>query len=79
MPVATPFSPPLPQALRLGAGTNCVTIEPTHGVYLYASALVRSSITGEQIIPADGSLKPIINSPYAATTLPVCAVAVARF
>ena len=62
-----------------GAGTNCVTVEPTHGVYLYASALVSNNITGEQIIPADGSLKPIIRSPYAATTLPVCAVAVARF
>ena len=62
-----------------GAGTNCVTVEPTHGVYLYASALVSNNITGEQILPADGSLKPIIHSPYAATTLPICAVAVARF
>ena len=62
-----------------GAGTNCVTVEPTHGVYLYASALVSNNITGEQIIPANGSLKPIIHSPYAATTLPICAVAVARF
>jgi 6-phosphogluconolactonase (cycloisomerase 2 family) len=64
---------------QAGTGTNCVTIEPTHGIYLYASGLISNSITGEQIIPADGSLKPIIGSPYAATTLPVCAVAVARF
>lgn len=61
-----------------GTGTNCVTVEPVHGIYLYASSLISNSVTGEQIIPADGSLKPIINSPYPATTLPVCAVAVAR-
>jgi 6-phosphogluconolactonase (cycloisomerase 2 family) len=64
---------------QAGTGTNCVTIEPTHGIYLYASGLISNSITGEEILPTDGSLKPIINSPYAATTLPVCAVAVARF
>ena len=64
---------------QAGTGTNCVTIEPTHGIYLYASGLISNSITGEQILPADGSLKPIINSPYVATTLPVCTVAVARF
>jgi 6-phosphogluconolactonase (cycloisomerase 2 family) len=61
-----------------GAGTNCVTVEPRHGVYLYASALVSNNITGEQIIPADGSLKPIGHSPYGATTLPVCAISVPR-
>jgi len=64
---------------QAGTGTNCVTIEPTHGIYLYASGLISNSITGEQIILADGSLKPIIGSPYSATALPVCAVAVARF
>jgi len=64
---------------QAGTGTNCVTIEPTHGIYLYASGLISNTITGEQIIPADGSLKPIIGSPYAATTLPVCTVAAARF
>ncbi len=62
-----------------GTGTNCVTVEPTHGIYLYASGLISNSITGEEILPADGSLKPIIKSPYAATTLPVCAVAVAKY
>jgi|GEM_PF-228866 len=61
-----------------GTGTNCVTIEPSQGIYLYASGMLSNNITGEQIIPADGSLKPIIGSPYSATTLPVCAVAVAN-
>jgi len=62
-----------------GTGTTCVTIEPSEGIYLYASALLSNTITGEQIIPADGSLKPIINSPYSATTLPACAVAVSNY
>jgi 6-phosphogluconolactonase (cycloisomerase 2 family) len=67
---------------QAGTGTNCVTVEPTHGVYVYASGLVSNSITGEQLITTGtsaGTLKPIINSPFAATTLPVCAVAVPRF
>ena len=64
---------------QAGTGTNCVTVEPTHGIYLYASSLISNSITGEEIIPADGSLRPIIRSPYIATALPVCAVSVARF
>ena len=74
-----PVTSTVAASTQAGTGTNCVTIEPTHGIYLYASGLISNSITGEEILPADGSLKPIINSPYAATTLPVCAVAVARF
>jgi len=67
---------------QAGTGTNCVTVEPTHGVYLYASGLISNSITGEQLITTGtsaGTLKPIINSPYAATALPVCAVAVPKY
>jgi DNA-binding beta-propeller fold protein YncE len=63
---------------QAGTGTTCVTIEPTLGKYLYASGSLSNTIIGEQIIPADGSLKPIINSPYAASTLPTCTVSVAR-
>jgi DNA-binding beta-propeller fold protein YncE len=67
---------------QAGTGTNCVTVEPTHGVYLYASGLISNSITGEQLITTGtsaGTLKPIINSPYAATALPVCSVAVPKY
>ena len=74
-----PVTSTVAASTEAGTGTNCVTIEPTHGIYLYASGLISNSITGEEILPADGSLKPIINSPYTATTLPVCTVAVARF
>jgi 6-phosphogluconolactonase (cycloisomerase 2 family) len=62
-----------------GPGTSCVTIEPTHGIYLYSSGTLSNTIAGEQLIQADGSLKPIIGSPYEASTLPTCAVSVARF
>ena len=65
-------------ATEAGTGTTCVTIEPTLGKYLYASGALSNTIIGEQIIAADGSLQPIINSPYAASTLPTCTVSVAR-
>ena len=78
-PNGEPVTSTVAASTQAGTGTNCVAIEPTHGIYLYASGLISNSITGEEILPADGSLRPIINSPYAATTLPVCAISVARF
>jgi 6-phosphogluconolactonase len=59
-----------------GSGTTCVSVEPTQGNYIYASGSLSNTITGYQIIPSDGSLKPIVNSPYTATTLPLCLVVV---
>jgi hypothetical protein len=76
-PIASTTAP----STQAGTGTNCVTVEPTQGIYVYASGLISNSITGEQLITTGstaGTLKPIINSPFAATTLPVCAVAVPR-
>lgn len=62
-----------------GTGTTCVTVEPTHGIYVYTSGALSNSVTGLQLIPSDGMLKPIVGSPFTATTLPICAVAVPRF
>ena len=59
-----------------GVGTTCVSVEPSQGNYVYASGSLNNSVSGYQIIPTDGSLKPIINSPYSATTLPLCLVVV---
>ena len=59
-----------------GEGTTCVAVEPSQGNYVYASGSLSNTITGYQIVPSDGSLKPIINSPYAATTLPLCLVVI---
>lgn len=61
-----------------GTGTTCVTIEPSRGIYLYASGSLSNTITGEEIT-ADGTLKPIIGSPYPASTLPTCTVSVPRY
>jgi DNA-binding beta-propeller fold protein YncE len=58
-----------------GEGTTCVTVEPSQGNYIYASGSLSNNVSGYQILPADGTLKPIIGSPYAATTLPLCLVA----
>jgi len=60
-----------------GTGTTCVTVEPSRGIYLYASGSLSNNVTGEEI-ETGGALKPIINSPYIASTLPVCAITVAN-
>ncbi|HWZ51256.1 MAG TPA: hypothetical protein VNW54_07315 [Granulicella sp.] len=63
---------------QAGTGTNCVAIDPVHGIYAYTSNALSSSVTGEQLIPASGQLDPIIGSPYAASTLPTCIITVPR-
>lgn len=66
-----------------GTGTNstatnptCVTIEPALGIYLYTSNNGDQSITGLQLDPHNGSLKAIQNTPFHASSLPTCVVAV---
>ncbi|MBB5056448.1 DNA-binding beta-propeller fold protein YncE [Granulicella aggregans] len=59
-----------------GSGTTCVTVEPTRGIYLYASGSLSNNVFGEEIEPSTGALKPIFHSPYEASTLPVCAITV---
>jgi DNA-binding beta-propeller fold protein YncE len=58
-----------------GNGTTCVTVEPSHGKYLYASGSLSNTMVGEEI-ESDGSLRPIFHSPYGASTLPICAITV---
>jgi hypothetical protein len=60
-----------------GTGTTCVTVEPSRGIYLYASGSLSNNITGEEI-ESGGALKPIIHSPYEASALPLCAITVAN-
>lgn len=81
---------PIPSAaagsVQAGTGTNCLTIigapstaSPTHGLYLYASNGLGNSVTGEQLNPADGSLKQIQGTPFGGSTLPSCLVSVPSF
>lgn len=62
---------------QAGTGTTCVTVEPSRGIYLYASGSLSNTVIGEEI-ESGGSLRPIIHSPYEASTLPLCAITVAN-
>jgi 6-phosphogluconolactonase len=64
---------------QAGTGTTCVTVEPSKGIYLYATGSLSNTLVGEQIITGTGALKPIVHSPYEAAALPLCAVSVPRF
>jgi len=69
---------PASQSTEVGTGTTCVAVEPKKGVYLYTSNSLSNNVTGEELLPADGSLKPIIHSPYEASALPTCIITVPR-
>lgn len=57
-------------------GPTCVTVEPALGIYLYTSNNLGGTVTGEQLDPHSGGLKPIQNTPFAASGLPTCLVSV---
>ena len=65
-------------ATATGTNPTCVTIDPALGIYLYTANNNDLSITGLQLSPNDGSLKNIQNTPFEATSLPTCVVAVAN-
>lgn len=69
---------PASRSVQAGTGANCAAMDPLHGVYLYVSNSLSNSMTGEQLEPKTGALAPIIGSPYAASTLPTCMIAVPR-
>jgi len=68
---------------QAGTGPTCVTTigsptntDPSHAIYLYASNALSNSITGQQMLPQDGSLRQIFESPFTAAALPTCLIAV---
>jgi 6-phosphogluconolactonase len=63
---------------QAGTGVTCVAVEQMLGDYLYTSNSLSNSVTGEQLVTGTGALVPIINSPYAASTLPTCIITVPR-
>jgi DNA-binding beta-propeller fold protein YncE len=72
--------------VQSGTGTNCVTTigapssaTPTHAIYLYASNSLSNTVTGEQLNPADGSLRQIQGTPFGGSTLPTCIVSAPSF
>jgi 6-phosphogluconolactonase len=81
-----PIQSTVAKSVQAGTGTNCVTTlgspssaSPTHATYLFASNALGNSVTGEQLNPADGSLKQIQGTPFGGSTLPSCIVSVPSF
>jgi len=65
-------------SVQVGTGVTCVSIEPLHGDYLYASNSLSNDVSGEQLVPSTGRLAQIIGAPFAASALPTCVVNVPR-
>ena len=57
---------------------TCVAIEPALGIYLYTSNNGDGTVSGLQLSPNNGTLQQIQNTPYPASGLPSCVVAVAN-
>ena len=65
-------------SVGVGTNPNCVTVEPALGIYLYTSNNADQTISGLQLSPNNGTLKQIQNTPFPASALPSCLVAVAN-
>jgi len=59
-----------------GTSPNCVTIEPALGIYLYVTNNGDQTISALQLSPNNGTLKNVQNTPFLASALPTCLVAV---
>lgn len=62
----------------VSTGPTCVTIEPARGIYLYTSNNRDNSISADQLNPHSGALQNVQGTPYTASALPTCIVAVAN-
>lgn len=65
-------------AVGVGTGPTCVAIEPALGKYLYTSNNLDGTVSGEKLDPHNGTLISVQNTPFPASGLPTCAVAVAN-
>jgi 6-phosphogluconolactonase len=63
---------------KVGTGPTCVAIEPALGIYLYTSNAQDNTVTGLKLDPHNGGLANIQNTPFPATGVPSCTVAVAN-
>ena len=61
-----------------GTNPTCVAIEPALGIYLFTSNNADQTITALQLSPNNGTLKNVQNTPFLASALPSCLVAVSN-
>ncbi len=62
----------------VGTAPSCVAIEPALGIYLYTSNNLDGTVSGLQLNPHNGTLTNVQNTPFPASGLPTCVVAVAN-
>ena len=62
----------------VSTGPTCVSIEPARGIYLYTSNNRDNSISANQLNPNSGALQNVQGTPYTASALPTCIIAVAN-
>lgn len=61
-----------------GTGPTCITIEPALGIYLFTSDSLGHTISAEQLDSHNGTLKAVQNTPFQASNLPTCVIAIAN-
>lgn len=62
---------------NVGTGPTCITIDNALGKYMYTSNNLDGTVSGLQLNANTGGLTQIQNTPFPASALPTCAVAVA--
>jgi len=78
-----PVTSTVATSVQVGNGPTCLSMigapatgTPSHAVYLYTSNQLSNNVSGNQMLPSDGSLKQIQNTPFSANPLPTCLVTV---
>ena len=69
--------------VQVGTGPTCVTVtgapsnqDPHHAAYLYVSNQLSNNVTATQLSESDGTIVPMVGSPFGGSSLPACIVAV---
>jgi 6-phosphogluconolactonase len=62
----------------VGTAPNCIAIEPALGIYLYTANNLDGTVSGLKLDAHNGTLTNVQNTPFPASGLPTCVVAVAN-
>ena len=59
-----------------GAGPNCIVVDPALGDFMYTSDALDNTVTAKRILPNDGTINGVQNSPFPGSGQPTCITAV---
>jgi 6-phosphogluconolactonase len=63
---------------KVGTGPTCISIENALGIYLYSSNNLDNTTSGLKLDSHNGTLQNVQNTPFPASGIPTCIVAVAN-